>query len=216
MWHMDAFFQWEAFIFLLSELRARATTSQLPHHRHAQEPDLDKAWFNVNKALEHLTDVLDIDRNPLHLAVASLAAKAWDAHVADAARHGRQPSACLQDYRALEVVVSKTRSSRSRSPPTESPQPQQPQQQLSVLAGAREAVMGERRAAVPETQKSAAGLSSLSSQSVKGTPSAGWSAPSLLDELDASPMDWNMWDEMLAEFGLGMEVFGGYGVSGCK
>ncbi|KAB2574846.1 Transcription factor vrtR1 [Lasiodiplodia theobromae] len=188
MWHMDAFFQWEGFIYLVSELRVR--TSPV-------DPDVEKGWFHVNKVLENHPDILDIHRNPLHLAVASLASKAWDAYVADAVRQNRPPPE-LQDLRALEVLVSKARELRSCSPPGSLPHAHQ-QQQQQQSSGDKKAAAGERAS---EAQNGAAGAQS------QGTPD-GW----MPNGLDASPMDWDLWDDMLAEFGLGMEAFGGYGVT---
>ncbi|KKY13526.1 putative fungal specific transcription factor domain-containing protein [Diplodia seriata] len=198
MWHMDAFFQWEGFIYLVSELRARTS----PH-----DPDVQKAWFHVNKVLENHSDILDIRRSPLHLAVASLAAKAWAAHVQDAVRQPA-PQPALHDYRALEVLVSTLRDARSRSPPEPSsssssmPQHQQQQQQqsLSTLTG----FGGER---------GASGAQNGGAGSAQDDGAAEEWGASLPNGLDASPMDWDMWDDMLAEFGLGMDIFGGYTVT---
>lgn len=182
MWHMDAFFQWDGFIFLLSELRSRTSPA---------DKDVEKAWFNVSKVLEFHSDILEITRTPLNIAVASLATKAWDAYVAEALRLHR-PAPSLQDYRALEVLVSRARDLRSRSPPAGVPQQQQPS---AAYADTKDASMGRG-----SDVGNAAGL---------GSGTNGWNVP-LPMPLDASPMDWEMWDDMLAEFGLGGEIFGSY------
>ncbi|GME29252.1 hypothetical protein GTA08_BOTSDO11952 [Neofusicoccum parvum] len=197
MWHMDAFFQWEGFIYVLSELRTRISPT---------DKDVEKAWFEVNKTLNNHSDILDISRSPLHLAVASVATKAWDAYAAEAVRQGRPPPS-LQDHGALEVLVTRLRDLQGpRSVGGGAPhEHDQPTPSSSASKDTREAA----NARLPDGQYGAQKAAAMSSGA------NGWSMP-MPPALDASPMDWAMWDDMLAEFGLGMEVFGGYTASGSK
>lgn len=67
-WHTDSYFQWQALIYALTELRKR------PLHDQA-----DRGWQLVNEIFEnHPTFVTEIKR-PIHFAVGSLCAKAWKA-----------------------------------------------------------------------------------------------------------------------------------------
>ncbi|KAL1625955.1 hypothetical protein SLS56_007102 [Neofusicoccum ribis] len=197
MWHMDAFFQWEGFIYVLSELRTRISPT---------DKDVEKAWFEVNKTLNNHSDILDISRSPLHLAVASVATKAWDAYAAEAVRQGRPPPS-LQDHGALEVLVTRLRDLQGpRSAGGGAPhEHDQPTPSSSASKDTREAA----NARLPDGQYGAQKAAAMSNGA------NGWSMP-MPPALDASPMDWAMWDDMLAEFGLGMEVFGGYTASGSK
>ncbi|EKG12880.1 hypothetical protein MPH_09979 [Macrophomina phaseolina MS6] len=178
LWHMDAFFQWDCFIFLLSELRSRTSPT---------DKEVEKAWFNVSKIFEFHPDMLDIGRNPLHLAVGSLVMKAWDAYVAEALRLHR-PAPSLQDHKALEVLVSRLRDMQSRSPPG-GPHGGQQSSTSSTVAGPRGPDDG-----------SVAGI---------GEGAKPWNVP-VHAQIDSSPLDWDMWDDMMAEFGLGQEAFGSY------
>ncbi|KAH8694981.1 fungal-specific transcription factor domain-containing protein [Talaromyces proteolyticus] len=80
-WHIDFHFPWESIIVMLSELRHRSIGK-----------DVAEGWVLVNTALQRQFKSLHQPRkNPLHLAVANLAIKAWSAHVAESERRRVPP-----------------------------------------------------------------------------------------------------------------------------
>lgn len=194
MWHVNAFFQWEAFIYVISELRIRTHTAPTSSPSDPDQP-IENVWHAVNKVLEFHPDILDIARSPLHSAVASLCAKAWGAYAAEAARVGRAPPPDLRDYGALEVLVSRARAQQLGRTPDRQEQQQHHHQQAS----AGSAVLPEAAAA----GRAADAQGTWNRQAMaEGEGANGWATP-WPEPLDTSPLDWEMWDEMLAEFGLG-------------
>ncbi|KAF2092287.1 hypothetical protein K490DRAFT_4184, partial [Saccharata proteae CBS 121410] len=75
LWHMDAWFQWDGFIYVLSELRTRTAGEEA-----------NRAWFQVNKVFEHHHEILTVTNNPLHIGICNITVKAWEAWTADAVR----------------------------------------------------------------------------------------------------------------------------------
>jgi len=75
LWHTSAFFQWHVFIYLLSELCVR-TAGRL----------VDKAWQQVDEALDHHFEHIDATANTLYAAIRSLVFRAWQARAADSVR----------------------------------------------------------------------------------------------------------------------------------
>lgn len=72
LWHGRAYFQWHAFIYLMSELCVRTLGEQV-----------EKAWQQVNEALGNHFEHIDASTNALNVAVQSLVTKAWYLRVAD-------------------------------------------------------------------------------------------------------------------------------------
>ena len=67
-WHSDQYFQWQALIYILTELR------RLPLHERA-----DSGWQMVNDVYAYHVDFVTDVKKPIHFAVGSLCLKAWDA-----------------------------------------------------------------------------------------------------------------------------------------
>lgn len=66
LWHVNVFFPYEAFIYILIELSERT------------EGDLvDHAWSQVDKAYENHPELISSSNNALHFAMGNLAIKAW-------------------------------------------------------------------------------------------------------------------------------------------
>lgn len=70
MWHVRIFFQIEAFIFVLSELRIRTTGQQV-----------DRAWYLIEAVYKHHPELLRETKNKLWFAVGNLCLKAWEQRV---------------------------------------------------------------------------------------------------------------------------------------
>lgn len=111
-WHIDFHFPWDALIVILLELRHRSTGE-----------DAMKAW--------HLIDILfhrqykslnQRKKNPLHLAVANLAIKAWSAHIMESEHLRVEPSPQPQVIILLWRYVHRSSSVKSDSSST-SPSP---------------------------------------------------------------------------------------------
>jgi hypothetical protein len=70
MWHIRVFFQLEAFIYMLSELRTRTTGKQV-----------EWAWDLVEATYAHHEEILRETKNKLWFAVGNLCLKAWEQRV---------------------------------------------------------------------------------------------------------------------------------------
>lgn len=68
MWHTNEYFQWQAFIHLLNELRSRTLGD-----------DVDMVWQQVQEVFENHPHFLTEQKKPLHAAVGSLCLKAFSA-----------------------------------------------------------------------------------------------------------------------------------------
>ena len=76
-WHIRAFFQWHAFIYILSDLRYRRIGV-----------DADRGWKEVAGVYSHHPDFIENRRHVLHVAVSSLTLKAWDGHEIECRKQG--------------------------------------------------------------------------------------------------------------------------------
>jgi len=68
MWHSNVYFQWQALIHILGELRT-----------HTLGDEVDKAWRLVDEVFEHHRNFVTDNKKPLHVAVGSLCLKAYTA-----------------------------------------------------------------------------------------------------------------------------------------
>jgi Fungal specific transcription factor domain len=67
-WPVKANFQLESLVFMLGELRSR-TTGDLA----------DKAWLGIEEVFEYHADMVQMMKNPLHIAMGNLLLQAWEA-----------------------------------------------------------------------------------------------------------------------------------------
>ena len=67
MWHTRNYFQWQAMVYLLGELR-----------KHTTGEEVDAAWKTVDESWENHVEWITDHRRPLHVAVGSLCLKAYD------------------------------------------------------------------------------------------------------------------------------------------
>ncbi|KAK9352189.1 fungal-specific transcription factor domain-containing protein [Lipomyces doorenjongii] len=70
LWHVNVFFQLDAFIYILSELRARVAGELV-----------DKAWQQVNLVYDYHPEMITDRRHALYFAIGNLAVKAWEKRV---------------------------------------------------------------------------------------------------------------------------------------
>jgi hypothetical protein len=67
VWHVRVYFQWHAFIYLLSELRVRRVGEEA-----------DQAWEQVEDSFQHHPEMISDSKYALYIAIRSLTLKAWD------------------------------------------------------------------------------------------------------------------------------------------
>ena len=65
-WHVHVYFQVDAFIYILSELRHRLVG-----------PNVERAWEQISLGYEHRPELIEEVKNSLYYAIGSLAVKAW-------------------------------------------------------------------------------------------------------------------------------------------
>jgi Fungal specific transcription factor domain len=70
MWHTRVYFQWQALIYILSQLK-----------KHATGEDVDAAWRQIDEIYDNHPEFIIEWRKPLHVAVGGLVLKSWDARV---------------------------------------------------------------------------------------------------------------------------------------
>lgn len=68
MWHTNVYFQWQALVYLLNELKERTMGDEV-----------DKAWQQVDELFRHHSNFVTDYKKPLHVAVGSLCLKAYKA-----------------------------------------------------------------------------------------------------------------------------------------
>jgi hypothetical protein len=69
-WHIHAFFQWHALIYLLSELRFRKVGE-----------DANRAWELIEDAFQYHPEIVSESSYALYVAIRSLTMKAWDGNI---------------------------------------------------------------------------------------------------------------------------------------
>ena len=70
LWHTNVYFQWQALIYILSQLKSRTTGEEV-----------DKAWALVNDVYDNHSEFVIEWKKTLHVAVGGLCLKAWDARI---------------------------------------------------------------------------------------------------------------------------------------
>ncbi|KAK9330883.1 fungal-specific transcription factor domain-containing protein [Lipomyces starkeyi] len=73
LWHVNVFFELDAFIYILSELRTRLAGELV-----------DRAWQQVNLVYDYHPEMITDTRNALYFAIGNVAVKAWEKRVASA------------------------------------------------------------------------------------------------------------------------------------
>lgn len=121
LWHTNVYFQWQALIYILSQLKTRATGEEV-----------DKAWALVNDVYDNHSEFVIEWKKPLHVAVGGLCLKAWDARIKgrQEAQQNGEFMLPLQTPDYIEMLrqhksMPKRRSVRTTSTSTVSPPPAQ-------------------------------------------------------------------------------------------
>ncbi|KAK8201700.1 fungal-specific transcription factor domain-containing protein [Phyllosticta capitalensis] len=171
MWHVDAYYQWDALIYLLMALRFRPWID---------DKEIEKAWHQVNKTLEYHSQIVSDPNNPLHIAVCNLVAKAWDSYASEHARQNRPPPP-IDDLKAVSVLASRAKAKSV----TES---------RGASGGPAEAEGNGRNGEAYQTAQP------QQQQQTPPVSASGWNTP--LNTTDSSPIDWDVWDGLLQEFGV--------------
>lgn len=86
-WHMGSYFQWQALIYMLTELRRQPLQEQA-----------DRGWQIVHEIFEHHPTFVTEVRKPIHFAVGSLAVKAWRAREQTWSRRPAMTPMIVPDY----------------------------------------------------------------------------------------------------------------------
>ncbi|KAK7517375.1 fungal-specific transcription factor domain-containing protein [Phyllosticta citriasiana] len=168
MWHVDAYYQWDALIYLLIALRNR---------NYVDDKEIEKAWFQVNKTLEYHSQIVSDPTNLLHTAVGNLVAKAWNSYANEHARQNRPPPP-IDDFKAVSMLVARARD-----------------KSITDSRGGSGGPDGEAR----HTEAYQAAPLPQQQQTTPPVSASGWNTPL---NTDASPIDWDVWDGLLQEFGL--------------
>ena len=172
LWHVTVFFQLEALIYLLNELRHR-TAGKL----------IDKAWQQVDEAFGHHPELLTGTKNPLFSAIQNLAIKAWEARKEELSRQNRGLGGMILKTSSListlalkktPYVATQAVASNARSGPP-GPVSQQPSNYRLVDNGIS------------------------SSMGQLGDTSNGFGLSTFSDSLetDLNVTDWAYWDDLL-------------------
>lgn len=220
-WHMRSFFQWDGFIYVLSELRNRTI-----------DAETKRAWLNVEQAFANRPELLEDQQKVLHHAVGCLCLKAWDARQTELAEKDpmtallSDPPLYIQRLRELQAareakakqrqqhhqqrqqLVSK--SSMLRHEPDASQQmPTSNQDIASFNAASHQAPAAEPWVMphqdfdpsfpIPNQTDAGLGLASLPSDFdfTFDMPFSNPFSSNLFENSDSSMMDWTGWDDLV-------------------
>lgn len=175
LWHVDYHFPWDILLFMLHELRHRTVGDQTA-----------KAWHLIDATCNRQYQTLGSKaRSPFHLAIASLAIKAWASHVAECER--RRTSSIPQPN-IISVFWPLSQQAQPSSTPQMAPS------------------LSESGQGGPPTASNAA-FSAYSRHS--GDPfmpaipidsSTDFSSLAQMHPADDSPLDWGQWDGLLQDY----------------
>ena len=70
LWHTNVYFQWQALVYILGELKT-----------HTLGEEVDSVWLKIDEVYENHPAFITDFRKPLHIAVGSLCLKAWEARM---------------------------------------------------------------------------------------------------------------------------------------
>lgn len=175
LWHVNAFFQLEAFTYVLSELRIR-TAGEI----------VDRAWQEVSEVFEHHPEMMTERKNTLYVAVQNLTTKAWGSRQAEFGRQYQgQKGMALTPPRSIAKLCQR-RMTAAQS--TQSPALTSSSIPLEPPTGVR--TRGEQEPAVQQYR---------AESQTSGDWSYGFDPHVFSGALatDMSPMDWAYWDDLM-------------------
>lgn len=184
LWHLDSHFPWDVVIVMLSEL-SRRTAGE----------DAMNGWRLIDVAFQRQWKYSDMNKkNPLLLAIARLAIKAWRAHVTESERR-QIPSLPQTDsiarfhamYSSSVPTVDVSRLSLDTSQYANLPQP-------ASLIGETFQALKTHPDDLELSDSHGAGLYDQVDASLE------IDFPTNSQSRDDSPMDWVQWDDLLQQF----------------
>ena len=112
LWHVNVHFQFDAFVFVLSELRHRTSG-----------PLIDRAWQRVQEVYDNHPELITKTPNELYVAIGNLTLKAWKSREEGLARQLQRSTdvptfiSSLRSQRPTEGDVSLTKLIDANQPP---------------------------------------------------------------------------------------------------
>ncbi|KAK1138735.1 hypothetical protein N8T08_002044 [Aspergillus melleus] len=208
LWHVDYNIQWDALIYMLSELRGRRVEGAEVAH----------AWVLINSICgRHYRQMGPrARRSTLHLAIRNLIIKAWKGHVVTCEQRGI-PSQPCPDLVApwLQLGLGELRTVAAAPPPPLSvPLHQQEASSSRVsyyventeqILDSESSLAGNTHATSPPLQHSIAPFQQQQGPGTgigvgAGAEEMDFVAMSGVPALDVSPVNWEQWDDLLQQF----------------
>ncbi|KAI4170684.1 MAG: hypothetical protein LQ343_004782 [Gyalolechia ehrenbergii] len=176
-WFLNTFFQFPAFIYLLSELRHR-TRGDL----------VDRGWQAINEGFQHrIQFIAEKKHSPIFQASAALALKAWQARELSAAAHN-EPLPVPPEY----ILTLR---SLFGEPPTKKQKTIVGAEPKYMHTPADSTTQGDAAAHRSEQhQANAAYNNEISAEAGENAPMSGTSTT------EWTPMDWTYWDELISNW----------------
>lgn len=206
LWHVDYNIQWDALIYMLSELRGRRV----------EGAEVARAWALIDSICSRHYHQMGprARRSTLHVAIRNLIIKAWKGHVAKCEQR-RIPSQPCPDLvaRWLQLGRGELQTVAAAPPPLSVPLRQQEAPSSRGLYYAENTqqtldsenfLTGNTNAASPPLQSS---ITPFQQQGPETGIGVGTSAEEMdfvamggVPVLDVGPMNWEQWDDLLQQF----------------
>ncbi|PLB48449.1 hypothetical protein P170DRAFT_511042 [Aspergillus steynii IBT 23096] len=206
LWHVDYNIQWDALIYMLSELRGRRV----------EGAEVARAWALINSICgRHYRQMGPrARRSTLHVAIRSLIIKAWKGHVVTCQQRGIPSQPCPELVAPwLQLGVGEPQTVAAAPPPLSVPLHQQEAPSSRVLYHAENtqqpldgesSLAGNTNGTSPPLQSS---ITAFQQQGPVTGIGVGTGAEELdfaaiggVPTLDVSPMNWEQWDDLLQQF----------------
>ncbi len=212
MWHTKVYFQWQALIYILSQLKTRTTGEEV-----------DEAWGHINDIYDNHTEFVIEWKKPLHVAVGGLCLKAWDARLKGRQEAQEQGDFMLPlqtpDYIEMlrqHKLMTKRRSERTTSTPTLSPPQAQTTPNGSLIVPKQSSNTSQSQNPTPLQSEASMmwepGINqgSFDFNAMSTNPSAQFYYNPSMMNMDPTlatggtgnerSMDWTQWDYLLQDF----------------
>jgi hypothetical protein len=188
MWHVNTHFQWHSFITLLGELRFRPS-GELS----------DKAWKQVGEVYAHHPEILKV-KSPLHTAVSSLTLSAWQVKEADHMNSYRVPVNIPSYIATIRQQMTARSEAKDKSTPISL-------QSMGSVGSQDFEIIQPVSTNSQSVETSSDNLLSLGGGSTLDFANMDQVVvpPSNPINIDPSPMDWSLWDNLLTNYEIPME-----------
>ena len=173
LWHIGTFLQFGCMIYLVGELRQRATG-----------PEVDEAWNALAELFEHRPEIFQ-QRRTLPLALLSLAMKAWQVREAELIRlHGHAEAPPF----IAAAILQRVSRNKQKSQQADTKKPPQPHKESGAqLPTPESTVSTDTSTWNPADMYGFNGYNDFNSD-----------IPGVNDT--SAPMDWAAWDELMKDF----------------